>query len=490
MPIKRYGIYFLFFAIISVPIFSHLDANPLMLWDESRLANSAIEMSHNNNWLIPMMDGQPDMWSTKPPFMIWMQVLAIRTIGTNELATRLPSALAALGTCLMIFFFFLKKYKEPIPGMISVLILVTTRGYMAIHGIRTGDYDSLLTMFMTGYVLFYFLYLDQNKRKYLYITFLFLIAAGLTKGVQSLIFLPALLLYAVYKRKLLWLLKKVDLYIGIVLVLVFVVGYYLLREHYNPGYIAAVRQNELGGRFSDVIEDHKGDIWYYYEAMVDKLYFNWYILIIPGIITGFLYKDKGIRDIFVFSLIVVFSYLLFISWAMTKLDWYLLPIYPFLAIIAGLFLYVLYRMLMNTTGWQKYLSYNALPGIFLFLTFIVPYRSTIASVEARSYDQGMEPWRIDLKVMLKDMLHHEHYMGKCQILNDNISQDLNWYYKAFRNENMRVSLVEFASIDPNGKLVVAKPRSKKVLDSLYNSRKIDSCGQAIVYELSGKKKLN
>jgi 4-amino-4-deoxy-L-arabinose transferase-like glycosyltransferase len=45
-------------------------------------------MSIDNNFLVVHFGGQVEMWSVKPPLMIWLQVLFIKFIGVNEIAIR------------------------------------------------------------------------------------------------------------------------------------------------------------------------------------------------------------------------------------------------------------------------------------------------------------------------------------------------------------------------------------------------------------------
>ncbi|MDV7399932.1 hypothetical protein RZS08_51430, partial [Arthrospira platensis SPKY1] len=45
------------------PLFLHLDAIPLFIFDEGRLANNALEMAQNGNWLVTHYDGKPDLWN-------------------------------------------------------------------------------------------------------------------------------------------------------------------------------------------------------------------------------------------------------------------------------------------------------------------------------------------------------------------------------------------------------------------------------------------
>jgi len=88
--------YVFLLLLVSIPIFQRLDFYTIRIWDESRLAINAYEMYHSGNYLIPTYKGEPDMWSTKPPLMIWVQVLSMKLFGVNEMGIRLPSALAAL----------------------------------------------------------------------------------------------------------------------------------------------------------------------------------------------------------------------------------------------------------------------------------------------------------------------------------------------------------------------------------------------------------
>ena len=87
-----------------------------------------------------------------------------------------------------------------------------------------------------------------------------------------------------------------------------VIGYYLLREANNIGYIDAVIENELGGRFSEVIENHKHGFWYYYNNFIDFQISTWHLLIPCDLVTGFIIKNEKINRItlFCFLMIVVF----------------------------------------------------------------------------------------------------------------------------------------------------------------------------------------
>ena len=102
-------------AVVSIPIFVHLNHQPIRIWDEARLAMNAYEMNRDGNLLVTHFEGKPDLWNTKPPLMIWLQVLCIKILGFTELAVRLPSAIAALFTCLVMALFSKRYFNDALP---------------------------------------------------------------------------------------------------------------------------------------------------------------------------------------------------------------------------------------------------------------------------------------------------------------------------------------------------------------------------------------
>ncbi|HKP32259.1 MAG TPA: glycosyltransferase family 39 protein, partial [Chitinophagaceae bacterium] len=247
----------IFLLVIALPLFINLGKLPIRIWDEARLAINAYEMKKSGNLLVTSFEGSPDMWNTKPPLMIWLQSASISFLGYNEFALRLPSAVAAFVTCILLVGFSKRAFNTFLPGVLASLVLVTINGYVHIHAARTGDYDALLALFTSGFLLAGFLFIETGKKKYLHLFFLCIALALLTKSVQGLIFLPGLGLYLVIQKKLMLFLRNKWFYIDALLVIIFAGGYYFLRELYNPGYLQAIWENELGGRYLNTLEENK-----------------------------------------------------------------------------------------------------------------------------------------------------------------------------------------------------------------------------------------
>ena len=486
MSIKpRIGL-LLVILIISIPIFSRLDTLSIRIWDEGRLANSAVEMYQTGNPLVVTYGFEPEMWSTKHPLLIWLQVLSLKIFGLNDLAFRMPTALSAVFTCLFLYWFAVKKIKSPWIGILSALVLTTCPGYVMIHGIRTGDYDATLVFFTTLYTIFFFLFLEEERKKYFWLTITFMICAVLTKGVAGVLFLPGLLIYIIYKKKITSVTKMPQLYLGVFVFLFFTVGYYLLREQYNPGYIDAVMENELGGRFSKTLEGHSYNRMYYFSYLGGEGFKPWYILCLMGIVLGVVSKEKFIRDITVFILITCLSFLVVISMGETKLYWYTMPMYPLMAISVAVFIYTVACILNNTEWWKQYLSRNLLPYVFMLLLCIGPYIDMQKYVlEVRDPGHGEDDMS---NVFKKVMTDGYPYSTKMTAIFFDYQSGLEWYLKVFNLRNVPITKsMEVWGLENEQLAITYNDGVKKLIEENYEAHVVSQENNVTIYQIHGKK---
>ncbi len=322
--------------IAAVSLFYRLGDRPLALWDESRLANNALEMAHSGLSLVTTFDGLADHWNTKPPLVVWLMSVAIRLFGATEWAVRLPSALASLATALLVYGFCSLRLRRPTVGFASVMVLLMTSGYMVHHGARAGDYDAMLTLCTTAFLMSAYLYLhgrSADRAKWLALCTLWVLLAFMTKTIQGLIFLPALLLPAAWQGRLPHILRSRAVHASAASVLLVAVGYYLARERVDPGYFEMAQANDLLGRFNTVLDGHEGHAWDYLFR------FDRSIWLLPGLgaAVWLAWRGKGERRRLAayFGVLCLF-YLAVISLAKTKLPWYTMPLYPLLAMLVAL----------------------------------------------------------------------------------------------------------------------------------------------------------
>ena len=71
-------------------------------WDESLYATSAWEMNKGPYSVATTRDGQLDYYNSKPPLNAWLIATSFRALGTNLVALRVPSVVAAWLTVVLL----------------------------------------------------------------------------------------------------------------------------------------------------------------------------------------------------------------------------------------------------------------------------------------------------------------------------------------------------------------------------------------------------
>jgi len=458
--------------LIAIPVFLNLDVIPIHLWDESRLAINSYEMSKHGNFLIPTFEGQPDLWNTKPPLMIWSQVFWIKILGQGELAIRLPSAIAAFLTALGLILFSARYLKNNLFGIIAALVLVTSTGYIQIHASRTGDYDALLTFFTTSYILLFFLFLESGNFKYFHLFVLSIILSVYTKSIQGLIFLPALLAYALTEKK--WnFFKDKRVYIDAILCILIIASYYLIRESLTPGYLNLVWENELGGRYVNAIENHKESFWFYF-TMLNKHHFAEWIWFLPfGILTGLFFKDEKIRKITILSTYVVLFYWFVISYSETKLEWYEIPLFPFLAMVVAISLYTMFKLIYNSVEVKRVMGKNVLPFVLLFGLLFMPYKTTYERIEHFS-ENSWEKESYELSYFLKDAEKEKRVLKNHLICYAGYHPHLSYYVNLYNDRGWKMDFRNIQDLKSGDLVIATQQEVKSEIEKTFSFEELES----------------
>jgi 4-amino-4-deoxy-L-arabinose transferase-like glycosyltransferase len=474
-----------FIALVPWPLLMHLDTLPLRLWDESRQAIAAYEMVRNGHWLVPHFDGSPDMWSTKPPMLLWCQALLFRILGPGELALRLPSALAALATCWLLVRMAQRSMAGPWGGLFAALILITSDGFMHWHVARSGDYDALLTFFMMAGAWSLLRWCEEGRARLLIAMAGLFALAALTKGVQAMLFAPGLVACLVIHRKLGAFLRARATWIGAALFLSVVGGYYLLRESLNPGYLEAVWTNELGGRYGTTLEGH-GHAWYYYLRLLVEHHFTpWWLLVPIGVLLGFSHRDEQLRRFAACLSCLAAAYLAVISSAGTKLEWYSAPALPLLALLASIPLVVAQQLMRSERLSADLLRWRALPVAAGFLLFAGPYRSMIS----RMYFPEELPWDAE-KYATSHYLHKAVRGGPLEaeaFCYAGYSAHLDFYALLLRDQGRAIRKAEPEQLKAGMRTLAQQPAVKSMIEARYEYRVVQEHGALRLYSIIAEK---
>ena len=339
---------------IGFPLVFDLGRAPLQTWDEARQAVNAFEMLHSGGqWLVTTFAHRPDLWNTKPPLLIWLQTGSMAVLGPTPLAVRLPTLLATLGTVGLLYAAG-RRLGRPGLGLLAGALLVTMPAYLGPHVGRSGDYDALLSMWVLAQLLATFAYAETTRRRYLVLAAAAVSAAVLTKGVAGLLGVPSLGLYLLLRGRLWPTLRQSVFWLAGVWALGAPVLFYLLREQALPGYWAAVWANEVGGRYVNSISAVPQPPLYHVCNLLHQCGPWWLLLPLVGWLAAgpanVSQRLSGLLGLF------LGNWLLVISLAKTRLEWYTAPMLPPLALLLALGLGAAYEWGRGRWLWPGWLA--------------------------------------------------------------------------------------------------------------------------------------
>ncbi|MCD6063146.1 MAG: hypothetical protein K0R82_1057 [Flavipsychrobacter sp.] len=474
--------FFILLLVVAYPLFGNIGYYPIRLWDESRVAINAYEMYKSGNWLITTFGWGPDLWNTKPPLLIWIQVAFMKLFGVHDLSVRMVSPLAALGTCIFLYWFFIKKFAQPWLGILVCLILVTSQGYVRQHGTRTGEYDSLMVMFTTMHVLYYFLSVDERQTTFLYLSVITLTLGVLTKGIAAVLFLPALFIYTVYRRQLLALLKNKHLYIALFIFLLFGVGYYLLREYRSPGFIAQVRMNEFGGRYLQT--DRPGfDYTFYYHYLETSTFVRWLVLMFVGAVLGFFSINRLIHQLTIYSVLAGVCYFAVVSLGETKNAWYDMACYPFFAIVTAIGLYIVCRAILDFPSTKPVINQIVVVVLIILISWL-PYYEIVHENMYPSY-QDWSQENDSISFYIRDVFRGKRNASGLAVAYEGYQADMEWYQIRLAEKGKAIPWINYKTLTGGEKVIAYQEPVKQYIATHYNTRVIDSFNTLRVYQVNG-----
>ncbi|MGV0024310.1 ArnT family glycosyltransferase [Phormidesmis priestleyi] len=345
----------LWILLLSWLVFFHRLGNTGLLDEtEPLFVEAARQMTVTGNWITPYFNEVTRF--DKPPLIYWLMAIAFKTIGVNEWAARLPSALSGMlltGCC----FHILNVHTQPKPDKThsSLLTPHSSLPYLgsAICALnlqsfffgRLGYSDMLLSVCFGGSLFAFFLgYLrvdrPQLQARY-YLAFYVLMAlAVLTKGPVGIVLPGAIvLLFLICVGKLREGLRELKLLPGMLIFLGLSVPWYVAAYVQN----GAVFVDSFFGvhnvdRFTRVVNQHQGP-WYFHILIVLAGFFPWSIYL-PAAIGHFSRQNwrqkPRSQHLGLFALIWFGVVLGFFTIAVTKYITYTLPLVPAGAILVAL----------------------------------------------------------------------------------------------------------------------------------------------------------
>lgn len=466
-PIEIAGL-FLLLGLLIFSFFYQLSLQPVYVWDEARRANDSLQMLLKGQWIIDYYDDDPTTRGTKSPILLWLQVTSLYLFGVNEWALRFPSAAAGVSIGLLLWAFSYRFFKSTAMGVLAGSVFASTLAMVLNHAGRTGDYDIFLTLFTTLYTLCFYVHCHNLKNKWLQWFWLFLTLAVLIKGVAGLFFVPGLAVFALLQKHFKILLYNKWLYTGFLFLLMVVGSYYALREWHAPGFLQAVYNNELGGRYLKELEQNGQPLLYYFRNFTWR-YPYWIYLLVPSVIAGYFSHSGKVKNFSLFTFILSITYLLIISSSKTKLQWYDLPLYPLFALQIGLLLYYGWLWLqMQLHVGVSHAVRLAMACTLSSLVFVLPFRAIHQHIKKLgSYMEDREQgWFLQQAIKQKKDLNNYTF------LYEDYDRQIRYYTKRLQWQKVNVRLSNHVKdMKPGTYVVVSADSTRQKLLQLYQVAK-------------------
>lgn len=315
----------LILCVGGVLMFSFLGMYPLMDPDEPVYAETAREMIQFEDFVSPRIYGE--YWYDKPPMYYWLVAGAFQLMGNSEFASRFPSAFLAIGGAVFLYWAGRRLVGER-ASLLSVLILLSSLEYFYLGNAAVTDMT--LTFFLTVALVSFL------QRNY-YLMYLCCALGVLTKGPVALFFCGVivglyLLLTGNLKR-----LRTMKIPCGIVIFCAVAVPWYVaMYSLHGMAFVETFLGFHNVTRFLEP-EHTSGVLWYYYIPVLLVGFFPWSAILVQSI--RYAIREKGeTRDVCRFLLIWAGAVFFFFSASQTKLVSYILPMYPPLAMLGGIYI--------------------------------------------------------------------------------------------------------------------------------------------------------
>ncbi len=308
---------------------------PLIEPDESRYVQISLEMIQTGDWITPTLAGEP--YLDKPPLLYWLTAASMSVFGMNEAAARLPTALSAVLTVLMLFAIgrHLVGRRAAFCGAVALLL----SGGFVLAG-RFVIMDALLTCCTTACLLCG--YLGNTKKCSNAFSGWWMLASVavalgvLTKGPVALVLcVPPLVAFGwLSGETLTYRLRQWLVLAGVVLVMA--TPWFVAVSVANPEFLSYFFVKHNLARFAGGF-NHLQPFWFYIPIVLAGMFPA--SMLLPSLAVFLLgrapsYRTHRSKDLG-FLLLSTLWVIGFFSLSSCKLATYILPSLPLLALLVG-----------------------------------------------------------------------------------------------------------------------------------------------------------
>ena len=333
-PISRVHLLLLLIAV-AIIWFGNLEFRKLFHPDEGRYAEIPREMVVTSDWVTPRLNGIK--YFEKPPLQYWTTAIAYELFGVSQWSSRLWTALSGFLTVLLVYAAGARLF-GPDAGLYGALMLASSAGFVLAGHLNTLDMG--LTLFLTLAVVA-FLFAQSSRATshensfWMHVAWAAAAGAVLSKGLVGAV-LPAggLVAYTMLTRDFaVW--RRLRLITGTLLFLALAAPWFVLVSRANPEFPGFFFVHEHFQRFLTTVHERYQPWWFFLPVLALGL-LPWTTLAPPALLRAFRREPQS-RDFRPRQFLLAYAAftLLFFSASSSKLEAYVLPMLPALALIMG-----------------------------------------------------------------------------------------------------------------------------------------------------------
>jgi len=304
---------------------------PLFDYDETIYAQTAIDMMHKGEWIVPTANGL--QFFEKPPFTYYMMDLCFSIFGDNAFAARLPSALFSFATALLLLHFGTKLHSRRMGFAAAAIFLSMLEvGFLA----HAAILDAVLNFFIAACLLNFALWVQKGERRHALWCAAMMGAAVSIKGPVGVV-VPLLIILAerLLSGNLLRLLKDIPWLTALPVFLLAATPWYLMiLAMHGPAFLYEFIWVQNIGRAMNPMQGHGGR-WHYYLLVFVISVLPW-LATLPWVFTRGWNMRKSMDATGLLARLGILWTLLVIilfSFAQTKLPHYISCVYPGVAML-------------------------------------------------------------------------------------------------------------------------------------------------------------
>jgi 4-amino-4-deoxy-L-arabinose transferase-like glycosyltransferase len=307
--------------------FLGLASAPLLDPDEARLARTSVEMMRSHDFVVPTFEGEPRL--VKPPLLHWIQSSLFRIFGPSELVARLPAAVSAFFSLLLVAWIGWRRFGDE--GAAWAATFFATMPLVVATG-RIGTLDALLSVHVLAVIALDLTQPDRTGLQKSTVMGALLGLAFLVKGPVGVV-LPLVMMLAgrtACGRDVLPSLRTIVTAALAWSVVVLPWGLVFIQRVGGEAAAGTVRTEALARYFAGTAHVEP---WWFYGKVLLVVFLPWGIPLVAGIVRGLARWREPDSPTGPYAAAAFTAGLVFFSLGKGKLANYLVPLAPLAALV-------------------------------------------------------------------------------------------------------------------------------------------------------------